>query len=86
MWTRNDVKREVGVWLAGFVAGAACLYLGGPAMGYALRDVGGHLIGMSGDAPLDSADEVRAVVEALAPEAVRAEATRVVGPARVVRR
>lgn len=79
-------KLVASAWLAGWVGGVATVYYAGPTIGYALRDTGGHLIGLGGDAPLDSGDEVRAVVETLAQEAVRAEATRIVGPARVVRR
>lgn len=74
------------LYLAGYIAGVATVYYAGPSIGYAMRATGGRLIGLSGDAPLDTADEVRAVVESLAREAVIEEATRVVGPARVVRR
>jgi hypothetical protein len=76
----------VNLYVAGYIAGAATIYYAGPAMGHAMRRTGGRLIGLSGDAPLDTAEEVRAVVETLAREAVTEEAARVVGPARVVRR
>lgn len=72
--------------LACYLGGAASLYMAGPRIWYVLRETGGHLIGMGGDAPLDSADEIRAVVETLARQAVTEEAVKVVGPARVVRK
>lgn len=69
-----------------YLAGAATVFRFGPAIGRQMARAGDRMVAMDGETPLRTAREVDLVVQRLVPDAVAAEAARVVGPARVVRR
>lgn len=75
----NRLKLAVGLWLAGFVAGAGTLYTAGPWLGQVMLRTGGQLVQLDGDAPLTTAADVQAVVAAAADEIVTERVSALLG-------
>lgn len=72
------LKRQFLLWSAGVVLGATLVLLMGPTLGDGCLRLGALLVGLRGDHALVTASEARAVVSALAEEAVTARAVKLV--------
>lgn len=82
---RRTITAAASIYLAGMTSGAVLLYFCGPSLGAQLRYTGGRLAGLDGDQPLQTAQEARDLVEALADEAVTRRVTALIGARAVAR-